>query len=538
MNDIIQTDVSVARSSPGESAPSEFRYCREQTELINALDESVTALFKLSGIARRAVTRDRFALSLSRIEKSRVLSETDEADLLSEVYPRLLSPNLGWLRLRLVAANNSRRRYVLYCEEHQARIRDDTSTTSAVEHKLAPEDDKNDETASVLAETTASTAVAARVETSEDVENDTASLPSFVSYGTETGTYNIRNVPDLEEVRQGQDTFVCPYCRTEQFCETQRAWRRHVFSDLRTYTCTHEACDLRLFEDTYAWVEHELSEHLLQTTCPYCLTNIDKKSPSAFETHLHSNHPSRFSAEQIPQLKNIATQEPELVPASLCHFCDWQAMLRDRDDSVPRSTDVLVPVKRYRRHVGAHLEQVALAVIVTSQQDAEIEETAHGDAAGLPKRPDDGSSDHWEDAISEASSKSESPERFSRMEAAQPAHTHEVCENVTLLSLQYTLLNIVLMFLQPSLRSERSNVREEVENPLRVSAETPPLSNTEPTDEVGKQREYAIDALEKRLRESTQLLSLSNPELGDDVERQREYAVDKPERVASTAGYW
>ena len=145
-------------------------------------------------------------------------------------------------------------------------------------------------------------------------------------------------------------------------------------------------------------------------------------------------------------------------------------MLRDRDDSVPRSTSVLVPVKRYRRHVGAHLEQVALAVIVTSQQDAEIEENTPGDDAGLPKRPDDGSSNHWEDVISEASSKSESPERFSRMEAAQPAHIHEVCENVILLSLQYTLLNIVLMFLQPSLRSERSNVREEVENPLRVSA--------------------------------------------------------------------
>lgn len=98
--------------------------------LIDTLSESIRTLFKTSGIARKAATRDRYALALRKIPASQVTDEDVDLERIGDLFPRLRVPKYDWLRTRLAKANNLRRRYLQYCEEHQAGVVAGTSRSN------------------------------------------------------------------------------------------------------------------------------------------------------------------------------------------------------------------------------------------------------------------------------------------------------------------------------------------------------------------------------------------------------------------------
>ena len=336
------------------------------TALLKALNEDITSLFKLSIAARKAGTRDRYAVALARIDPSRVLDEEREAEMIGDQCPRLSSPGLKWLRARLVKANNARRRYLKYCEEHQAHISNGDTIATDTSLPIVIPDDLQD------TKSTASTANAALFDDIE-LRYDVESLASVISYATYTGTETLLRVRDLEEVRNGSDAFTCPYCKTEVAIQSQKSWRRHVFADMKAYVCLSESCGLRMFESSQAWLSHELHEHFTLNTCPYCGYQGSSQSTEDLKSHMNTQHCSKYKQGQLQDLLQASTHEPERISASKCPFCDWLTKIRFSDRSAPPDGDILVGLQRYRRHVGSHLEQVALAVITdeTTEEDAE-----------------------------------------------------------------------------------------------------------------------------------------------------------------------
>lgn len=366
---IIVSEGSEASSTP---SPCEERPHAEDTgELILAIRESIDSLFKASSIARRAVIRDRYAVALQRVEATQVLSEELDADSVADLFKLLRYPERSWLKLRMAKANNTRRRFIKYREMHQLNISEarleETVAQPVDREEVTDSDDSRSHTGQTIAsssfvKSTASTAIQAKADIASFETDGTESEASFFSYGTDTGQAVKYKVIDLADVNGGHEEFVCPYCRNEVSCKTQRKWAKHVFADLRAYTCTFIGCDMRMFEDSRAWLTHQMEEHFTSLACPYC-QSVLFDTDVLFEQHLRAEHQHQFKDEQLGRLLLLSRQQLDTIPVSLCLFCDWEAKMRNHDKDLKSATP-----ERYRRHMKSHLEEIAL--VTTSGKEA------------------------------------------------------------------------------------------------------------------------------------------------------------------------
>lgn len=212
------------------------------SQLLKAINEDIISLFKLSIATRQSATRDRYAAAMLKVDTNEVADENAEAELIGNQFGRLRSPDLLWLKLRLAQANVSRRKFLLYCERHQAQAMIEYSRSAEVPAlPMTTDSNTEDDSASVIAKSTASTAHATEFERIQHtVDTDEDDAESFVSYVSEIEpTSRSRlTVCDLEQVRNGQEIFICAYCKTEQALRSQNAWRRHVLGDIRAYIST------------------------------------------------------------------------------------------------------------------------------------------------------------------------------------------------------------------------------------------------------------------------------------------------------------
>ncbi|THY51511.1 hypothetical protein D6C77_07228 [Aureobasidium pullulans] len=207
--------------------------CLDLFQLLKAINEDVSSLFKLSALIKQAVHRDPYTTALARVTDIQVVDIEADIELIGGQFPRLKQPSLQWLRLRLAKANHVRR---LYLEDHGEH--DDS--------KMASEGTESD-----LAET----ASGVDLEKfhifleSNDAIHDNQSQASVASSVMETSSDQSLTVRDLEDVRQGEEVFVCPYCESVQTLETQAAWRRHVLGDLRAREIDRIAAEECVFCD-------------------------------------------------------------------------------------------------------------------------------------------------------------------------------------------------------------------------------------------------------------------------------------------------
>ena len=156
-------------------------------------------------------------------------------------------------------------------------------------------------------------------------------------------------------------------------------------------------CDLQLFGDSHTWLEHELQNHRCRWVCSLCRAG-SFRSADAFRAHVKGSHPG--FAESEAQLLDQASRRPlDLIPAADCPFCDeWEQKIRAampqkqegttggamavaEDDQTPADI-IVVEHNQFRKHVGSHMEQLALFAIPRTTTDPEEEEQDDDSHAG------------------------------------------------------------------------------------------------------------------------------------------------------------
>ncbi|TIA31078.1 hypothetical protein D6C78_09165 [Aureobasidium pullulans] len=202
----------------------------------------------------------------------------------------------------------------------------------------------------------------------EDNLNDNISQATRDHFGSNNTLTQVLTIETLEEVCQGQDVFVCPYCKERKTIKTEAAWRRHVFSDLKAYICTVAECELHMFTSSEAWMSHQLSEHLVVWNCPIC-DETPFFSGEYFQSHIRFCHPAEFSEEQLEQLTTSSKHSADSIRASECTFCDWAVASGDLDRCTFQDGEVHVTPELFQRHVCSHLEQLALSTSLWTEED-------------------------------------------------------------------------------------------------------------------------------------------------------------------------
>jgi Tfp pilus assembly protein PilF len=354
-------------TSQSERLAAESDPLTDATQLMEAIGEDVSALFALSIAARKASNRDRYTRALQKIAVSDVLPNDTETERITELFPTLRFPELRWLKQRLVSANNSRRRYLKYCEEHQKASVHASEDSKPQYVPLLDSADAISIGAATRATTFTDTAFSKAWEQPQGSDN--VEEQSLFSYDTQTYSDLAYVVPDLEDINGGKDLFICPFCRVEQSIHSQHAWKKHVFKDLKAYVCVFETCSLFMFETSQEWLAHMLSAHLKVKQCPYC----SKYDPSQdLHEHMSAAHTAAIHPSQVPILLRTSVKELDRVSVKTCQFCDWHTKLNSDARTTEKGKEIYVPLQRYRRHVSAHLEEIALSTVTESKTAVEL----------------------------------------------------------------------------------------------------------------------------------------------------------------------
>ncbi|THY82660.1 hypothetical protein D6C95_08693 [Aureobasidium pullulans] len=289
----------------------------EVLELLKAVQEDISSLFKLSSLVEKVTYRDDYAIVGAAIHDTQILHKE---------------------------------------LEHVLRQGDDDEVS--MEDKI-PSIHHSDQISMANVNTPG---LGSLQEKDEDDHMSQASRDHSIP---EISLNQIPTVHTLTELCQGGEVFVCPYCKDEQTITTEAAWRRHVFSDLKAYVCLAEDCELYMFRSVEAWMNHQLSEHLAVWSCPICRKHHPFPSAQLFRAHMRLDHAADFSEEQLSQLTTSTKHSLDSIRASECQFCDWALILKDADQLASSTGDIYVTLEDYRHHVCSHLEELALTAVIT-----------------------------------------------------------------------------------------------------------------------------------------------------------------------------
>ncbi|KAF8533857.1 hypothetical protein BDD12DRAFT_465179 [Trichophaea hybrida] len=327
----------------------------------------ITCLYKFSIATQNPTPRDRLE-KCAKINMS--FFETFDIQHVTEKF--LAAREHDYLIQRLGRANTRRRQLLKYYEEHHEKIVGqivsdlEPGDTEVVERdKWDASSETNTATATTVTTgltlqtgTTVSTYVPrndpevmctdATDASSESGQSHAESDFTQTSYASSTGGMGSLRVP---EPPQGYDVhFECPYCFTLTVAETRLSWIRHVFRDLRAYVCTFKECKRSeyLFVSRHEWFQHERAEHRRQWVCSACSIIFDSKEE--FRQHLHDTHPDQTLQSQLEIL--IERAERPIETAQPCPLCKEP-----------------FPPHQLQRHLGRHMQQIALFVLPNSAED-------------------------------------------------------------------------------------------------------------------------------------------------------------------------
>ncbi|RTE73517.1 hypothetical protein BHE90_012056 [Fusarium euwallaceae] len=238
-----------------------------------------------------------------------------------------------------------RRQFFKYREAHHAKLaagldqeaQKDTTRTEIVPKTVA----------SSLPEHFKGTAVI-----DEDNRSDTAI--SETSYATSAGFLmqedgQMKPAPPLKvpppppEAEKG--AFECPFCYRMISASTRRAWKRHVFGDLRPYTCLFSRCTESNtdFDRRHRWQLHVAQYHWRTWSCPFKCKDMFPSSLE-LEDHIRQQHLPNANNEH---LNTVVARGEVPVPYDVSKEC-------------PLCRHIVSGLNAYVRHVGRHLEQLAL----------------------------------------------------------------------------------------------------------------------------------------------------------------------------------
>ncbi|KIX08476.1 uncharacterized protein Z518_03132 [Rhinocladiella mackenziei CBS 650.93] len=160
---------------------------------------------------------------------------------------------------RLGAAISRRRAALKYRERHHAKL------GKGIERTV---DDRNDRSAwddgdeHHLSETIATDFQESHIDFEETASNSGASQTSYAPSLWESS--DKITVPHPPRDSAGGQPFKCPYCFFIITVSNRRSWTRHVFKDLMPYVCVFHDCSApnRLYDSRREWFQHLRTKHI------------------------------------------------------------------------------------------------------------------------------------------------------------------------------------------------------------------------------------------------------------------------------------
>jgi hypothetical protein len=139
-----------------------------------------------------------------------------------------------------------------------------------------------------------------------------------------------------------------------------------------------------MFRSRNEWFVHELQNHRRHWICVLCATYFNNRT--LFSNHLEIKHQVSTSDPQFGALVLQSEEAVDTIPADACPFCDeWEetlmdpkhdarrAFLNDGQDVKPYGT-----LKQFRRHLGSHMEQLALFALPMADNEDLEDDSASG----------------------------------------------------------------------------------------------------------------------------------------------------------------
>ncbi|KAK4168494.1 hypothetical protein QBC43DRAFT_366893 [Cladorrhinum sp. PSN259] len=148
---------------------------------------------------------------------------------------------------------------------------------------------------------------------------------------TVVGTARTARVPSVPKEAESSLKFECPYCHLEldsSEMQDRMKWKRHVFRDLRPYTCTDLDCPsgAKLYSSRSDWIYHQMQIHRRRWVCELEGCQEVKISPADMSTHLSSIH--RLNGPTKDLLLSIYERPMEDSVPATCPLCPMKSTLK------------------------------------------------------------------------------------------------------------------------------------------------------------------------------------------------------------------
>ncbi|KAI0107771.1 hypothetical protein GGR51DRAFT_515003 [Nemania sp. FL0031] len=400
--DLADYDISSSDSDSQSSGVQELQNrpdlasTSEIIELLISIKLSIRNLFRASIFVRK------FAPKHRRQRASRTEPFDNRADVVyvKDKYPSLTET----LALRLGEANARRRQYFAYRRGHNEHLSEFNLKPNATETQrvdlLAPASRPLDfgvpagsgRTRYSLGTTEATAFVNNEAQNQLNAILEDTQVMSLVSYATSVIDPSITNMEFPPLPKETEDIFVCQYCFEVvklNPINKERQWRKHVLEDLEPYICTFPGCALETYKSQHAWFEHELLLHRNVWLCPGC--SYQCNTTDLLERHIGTCYGNQIRKKQVSSIVEASRRPANYINPKDCPFCpeDW-ATREDEGNNVDRNVTIAVNIDQFRRHLGQHLEQIALFSLPRSHIDLEAESKEVGgivDRVSLPIGP-------------------------------------------------------------------------------------------------------------------------------------------------------
>ena len=96
---------------------------------------------------------------------------------------------------------------------------------------------------------------------------------------------------------------------------------------------------------------------------------------------MRARHAPFSSSAQLPVLLHASRQVVDSVPAADCLLCDWDSVLRQNNTAASPNETLVVTLDQFCRHLGSHMEQLALFALPRNYKDQGAEDRSNEAAA-------------------------------------------------------------------------------------------------------------------------------------------------------------
>ncbi|KAI0909371.1 hypothetical protein F4823DRAFT_594729 [Ustulina deusta] len=223
-----------------------------------------------------------------------------------------------------------------------ASTEDDVSTIKP--ESKGPKSEKSRSTTAVSFSTVAESALL-------ESGTETGKARTIYAESVVAGKWSARVPPPPKRTTaiDGPEQYECPYCHMNldsELVNHRLAWKRHVFRDLRPYSCTFADCSNpnKLYTTRHEWKYHEMQIHRRSWICHECNLGFEEKHELV--QHLHESHPGNWTDRQLSiilEMSERPMEESIILPCSLCKSELSLAKLLD--------------------HLAAHMEEISLFVL-------------------------------------------------------------------------------------------------------------------------------------------------------------------------------